>query len=631
MNLTEQLVERLTDLTLTVNKRAQMRCQLAKELEESGDHEGACQAMGEMWRGVGERPPLQGLNEATKAEVLLRAGVLTGWLGSIQQLPDAQEQAKNLISESSRMFEELHAAEKVDEAQTELARCYWRQGAFNEARSFLQAVLERLADSNCETKLVAAIRRAIVERSAKSYHDALRILTEYASLCDQSINDALKGKFHNEFAIVLGILGTAENREDYIDRALIEYAAASYHFEQAGHIVYCACAENNLAMLYLSLNRYAEAHEHLDRARQVIADLKDSTHFAQVMETRARVFLAEGRNEEAEKAAGTAVQTLEQGDALALLAEALTTQGVALARIKHNVRARHTLERAITTAEQAGDFETAGRASLVVIEELSAHVPSGELCVLYTHADDLLTHSQQSGITARLRAAARLVIRRLMPQATTPEAASADWRGFSLRKAIHRYERSVIERALKDAGGMVSRAARLLGFKYHQSLISLLNHRHKDLLPARTPVVRRRRSAVGQERSNTGRQAHLVTVLHAEDNQIVADGVRETLELEGWSVVTCSEGATALKRIESDANYDVLLLDYDLPRINGLELVRRARQLAHRKRTPIIMFSATDCEREAWRAGVTAFLRKPDDVSKLVETIARVLVIGSKR
>ena len=563
--------------------------------------------------------------------MLLRIGVLAGWLGNIKQIPDAQEQAKSLISESSRRFEELRLAEKVDEAQTELARCYWRQGALSEARQILRAVLERLADADSDTKLVAVMRSAVVERWDKKYHAALSIQTQYAALCDKTTNDALKGKFHNELAISLGIIGTAEQREDYIDRALIEYSAASYHFEQAGHIVYCACAENNLAMLYLSLNRYAEAHEHLDQAQRVLASLKDSVHLAQVAETRAKTLLAEGRNAEAERAAVSAVQILERGDERVLLAEALMTQGVALARMGHNIRARQTLERAVTTAEQAGDLETAGRASLVIIEELSAHVPSGELCVLYTHADDLLTHSPQASIATRLRDAARLIIRRLKPQATTPEDAPADWRGFSLRKAIHGYERRVIERALTDAGGMVSRAAKLLGFTYHQSLISLLNHRHKDLLTARTPIMPRRRSIIRKGQSNKGQQVYSATILHAEDDRLVADAVRETLELEGWKVVTCPDGAMALKRIESHAEYDVLLLDYDLPRINGLELVRRARQTAHRKRTPLIMLSATDCEREAWRAGVTAFLRKPEDVSKLAEIIARVLVTGSKR
>ena len=53
-------------------------------------------------------------------------------------------------------------------------------------------------------------------------------------LFELSSNDVLKGKFHNTYATVLKNLGTSKNREDYIDRALVEFAAASYHFEQGG-------------------------------------------------------------------------------------------------------------------------------------------------------------------------------------------------------------------------------------------------------------------------------------------------------------------------------------------------------------------------------------------------------------
>jgi CheY-like chemotaxis protein len=624
MNLTEQLLERLADPKLTTDEQVRLRCQLAKEMEAAGDYEGAQQAMDELWRGVGERPYLEGLVEGTRAEVLLRVGVLTGWIGSVKQLPDAQEQAKNLISESLRVFESLREVAKVAEAQTELAYCYWRQGAFDSARMLLQEVLKQLADSDSETKLIAVIRSAIVERWDKKYHAALRIQTQYASLFDKSTNDLLKGKFHNEFAISLGILGTAEQREDYIDRALIEYAAASYHFEQAGHIVHCACAENNLAMLYVSVGRCAEAHEHLDRAQRVLASLKDTIHLAQVDETRAKVLLAEGHNAEAEQVAGSAVQTLEQGDEWALLAEALTTHGIALARAGHYVRAHQTLQRAMAAAEQASDSETVGRASLAIVEELSQHITDNELCAVYTHAADLLAESKEPGIAARLLTGTRIVIRLLKPQATTPEDAPADWRGFSLRQAIQRYERLIITRALKDAGGMVSRAATLLGFKHHQSLISLLNHRHRDLLPVRLPIVRRAGRS-GRVRRARGKRTRPITILHVEDNELIADAVKDALAFEGWQVETCADGTAALDRLMSSTPYDLLLVDYDLPGVSGLELVRRARRLAHCERTPIIMLSASDVERAARQAGVSVFLRKPEDVPKLAQTITRLL------
>jgi DNA-binding response OmpR family regulator len=114
-------------------------------------------------------------------------------------------------------------------------------------------------------------------------------------------------------------------------------------------------------------------------------------------------------------------------------------------------------------------------------------------------------------------------------------------------------------------------------------------------------------------------------ILFVEDSQFVSDAVRETLELEGWRVETCVDGYVALLLIKSDRRYDLLLLDNELPNVNGLELARRARELPHRKQTPIVMLSASEGVRDALLAGADTFLRKPQDIGKIVETIARLL------
>ena len=114
-------------------------------------------------------------------------------------------------------------------------------------------------------------------------------------------------------------------------------------------------------------------------------------------------------------------------------------------------------------------------------------------------------------------------------------------------------------------------------------------------------------------------------ILLVEDHKVVAQAVKETLEKEGWRVSLCGDGAVALSRLASNAVYDLLLCDNHLPNVNGLELVRYARGLEHRKETPIIMFSASECSRDARLAGANEFLRKPQDVGKVVETAARLL------
>jgi tetratricopeptide (TPR) repeat protein len=438
---------------------------------------------------------LEGLDKESKGAVLLRTGVLTGWIGSAKQLGGAQETAKNLISESIATFEALQEKSRVAEAQIDLAYCYWREGALDEGRIMLGEALSRLTEDDIELRAKASLRRAIIEETANRHNDALKIHTEAARLFNLIENHLLQGSFHNEFAIVLKNLGAAENREDYIDRALIEYAAASYHFEQAGHIRYQACVENNLAMLFWKAHRFANAHEHLDRAQMLFTRLKDNVHLAQVDETRARVLLGEGRVVDAEKVSRRAVHTLEKGDELSLLAEALTTHGVALTRLSHPGKAHSTLERAIDVAQKAGDLQSAGLAALTIIEQLTEHLSNDELCATVGRAETFLEGTSDMPTLKRLSTSACGAVSRLHMFPTRP-----DWSRFALKDAMHRYEAYFIQLALKDTGGKVTPAAHLLGLPGHQALQFILNNRHKDLLSDRTPILPRKRSFTGEQK-----------------------------------------------------------------------------------------------------------------------------------
>lgn len=411
MTLASRLLKEIENPALSLAERALLRCQLAKELEDSGNYESARDAMGKLWRRIEERPQIDGLDQHAAAEVLLRAGSLSGFIGSANQIEGAQEIAKNLISESISIFNVLQETEKVAEGYIDLAICYWREGAFDEARVTLREALSLLAAKKSVQKARALLNSAIVEISLNRFNDALQLLTEAAPLFEESQSHAAKGRFHIQLALVLKKLGAAEQREDYTDRALVEYTAASYHLEQAGNTRYRAIVENNLGYLFFLTGKLASAHEHLDRAHLLFTSLKDSVHTAQVDDTRARVLLARKRNFEAEKVAWSAVHTLEQGDEQSLLAEALTTYGVVQARLGRYEESRLTLERAAEIASQAGDNEGTGMAALTIIEELGERLNIEEMTNLYERADHLLASSQNSETIARLRASARRVLK----------------------------------------------------------------------------------------------------------------------------------------------------------------------------------------------------------------------------
>lgn len=618
MGSVNQLFHRISDPTLTHNEKAQLRCQLAKQLEDIGNYEAAREAMGELWPQVGERPILDELNSGTAAEVLMRVGALTGWIGSVKQIEGSQELAKNLLSESLTEFDALENRMKVAEAQMELGTCYWREGAFDEARLMLEQALSKMIDRDDDLKAIAMSRLATVEKVALRLSNALHIHMEAAPLFEKSSNHTIKGRFHNEFGTVLKNLGAVEQRSDYIDRAFIEYAAASYHFGESGHRRYQACVENNLGMLFCTVGKYAEAHEHLDRAQALMTSLKDSVHLAQVDETRARVFLAEGRAGDAEKLARAAALVLERGGEQSLLAEALTTQGTALARLGRYEEGRAALERAEEVAGLAGDSEGAGQAALTLIEEMGERLELCDLGDTYERALRLLTGSRHPGNKDRLLACANIVLE-LVGALPSPST----WEEFSFKQAVRRYEARLIEGALRETGGVVSRTAQLLGLT-RQSLDSMLHRRHRRLLPFRTPTEPRRSSLMFRE-DDPAQEGRMVCILHAEDDMLVANAVKETLRDEGWRVSTYTDGTAALAEIEGETHYDLMIVDNQLPDVGGLELLSRARQLTHRQQVPIIMLSATDEWREARRAGATAFLRKPEDVHALTETVARLL------
>src|SRR5438132_7952567 len=196
MNLTSQLTSlREETRGLTPVERARRCCDVAKQLEKAGEYEAACEALNEFWPERDGRPNLSDLDEATRAVVLLRVGALSGWLGSTDQAAGSQETAKDLITQSIEIFERLGQTREAAEARGDLALCYWREGAFDEARINLNEALNRLGDANQDLKAVLLIRAGIIEERTRRLQSALNFYNEAQPLVDKSEDHVLKGSF----------------------------------------------------------------------------------------------------------------------------------------------------------------------------------------------------------------------------------------------------------------------------------------------------------------------------------------------------------------------------------------------------------------------------------------------------
>ena len=118
----------------------------------------------------------------------------------------------------------------------------------------------------------------------------------------------------------------------------------------------------------------------------------------------------------------------------------------------------------------------------------------------------------------------------------------------------------------------------------------------------------------------------VMRLLLVEDDPIVATVIRGLLEREGHAVVHVLHGLSALAEL-ANADFDAMLLDLDLPELDGFQVARLVRQREHAgQHLPIIAVtarSASSDEARAREAGMDGFLRKPVSGEQLVHALAR--------
>ena len=113
------------------------------------------------------------------------------------------------------------------------------------------------------------------------------------------------------------------------------------------------------------------------------------------------------------------------------------------------------------------------------------------------------------------------------------------------------------------------------------------------------------------------------TILIADDDRTTVRLLQTLLEMDGYRVFSVQRGSDVPAAI-AEKQPDLLLMDYRLIDIDGLEVIRRLRAEPEVPRLPIVMASGMDVGDEAKEAGATAFLVKPfepDALSALFSTL----------
>lgn len=113
-------------------------------------------------------------------------------------------------------------------------------------------------------------------------------------------------------------------------------------------------------------------------------------------------------------------------------------------------------------------------------------------------------------------------------------------------------------------------------------------------------------------------------ILVVDDDAAITATFENILGGEGYEVATATDGVQAIELARSRP-FDVILLDLVMPTIDGLDALRRLREVAPPARVVILSaYIEPDREAEAFRLGAEAVLSKPPDLNKLLRFLGEL-------
>ena len=118
-----------------------------------------------------------------------------------------------------------------------------------------------------------------------------------------------------------------------------------------------------------------------------------------------------------------------------------------------------------------------------------------------------------------------------------------------------------------------------------------------------------------------------VSILVADDSSSMRSALARFLRQAGFRVITANDGQDALDALLAKP-YDMVVSDWDMPRLSGLELLKSVRSEQRLRRLPFLMTTVKQGRKDieqAIKAGVSDYIVKPFSAKVLVEKVERLL------
>ena len=116
-------------------------------------------------------------------------------------------------------------------------------------------------------------------------------------------------------------------------------------------------------------------------------------------------------------------------------------------------------------------------------------------------------------------------------------------------------------------------------------------------------------------------------ILTVDDSDAIRQMLVATLEYAGYQVTSAADGVEAFG-IAQQQSFDMIISDLNMPKLDGIGLIKKIRKLNHLRYTPILMLTTESTEHkklQGKKAGATGWIVKPCEPNKLTKVVKKVI------
>lgn len=393
----------------------------AKQAELCRDLESLRKNLLTVWSEDETEPNFDEFELPIKAELLRLYGFYLTFHGRARNLKDLQLKAKDVLTRAIDIFDSENLDVKSAESKIILAFCYWNRGEVYEADALLSLVENDFAGNKIHpVYLQLQINRMMLFCWREKFDDAAKIVQELSPLMKFCTDRRLTLMFHFETAIL------HHRRLKYND-SIFHFNESVFLAKRAENLHLLALTYNNLSLLYLDMRQFQEAHNYSNQSLEILNEINHSGWLAHVLDSKALIYLTEKKPEKALNVIESALTYFLKGEDFTGLTEAFWTKVKCLLRLERTADA------------------------LMLFAEL-----------------------QQTAICNIGEKTARRYAERLADEIYLLQ-------NLPLPDEVAGFKKSRIRSALVKSNGKISKAAKILQLKNHQTLSDILKNQFPDL------------------------------------------------------------------------------------------------------------------------------------------------------